>query len=79
MAFKPLIALHKDAEGNILNATVVEYSYGSLFRAGDLRPGDRVEFLERVDRTEKRDPATVEPLAIVPDVPEKVVEEEAPL
>jgi hypothetical protein len=66
---KPLYALHKDAGGNILGATSFDSNddYGLRSWVGKLalRDGDTIAFGEIVERKEPRDPATVEPLAIV--------------
>jgi hypothetical protein len=46
MSALPIYALHKDADGKVLNAGCFDYSYelNDWLRALDVRPGDRVEF-----------------------------------
>lgn len=69
MTFKPLYALHKDADDKILDAGAFDYSFklrdwvGSL----DVQPGDRIEFGEKIERKEPIDMSNVEPLAIAPE------------
>jgi hypothetical protein len=45
-AFAPLYALHKDADGKVLDAGSFNYSYKltDWLKTLDVRPGDKVEF-----------------------------------
>lgn len=46
MAFTPLYALHKDADGKVLDAGSFNYGFKlqDWLKSLDVRPGDKVEF-----------------------------------
>lgn len=59
---KPIIAFHKDADGNLLDAKATEWSHelDNWMRALSVRPGDTITFSEKAVRRD----AEVEPQAI---------------
>ncbi len=66
----PLYALHKDANGKVLNASSSNYSFelSSWLRALDIRAGDKVEF----------EALAVRPKETTEEATEEAIEEEAP-
>jgi hypothetical protein len=52
MAFQPIVALHKSADGKIIDAGAFDYGFklNDWLKSLDVRPGDRVEFGDKAVR-----------------------------
>lgn len=59
---KPIIAFHKDADGNVLDAKATEYSFEleSWMRSLRVEPGDSITFSEKTVRKDEVEAAKAE-------------------